>query len=270
MQIAIDFRSMEAHDHGLKRRTPHWLKPVAIGLAAGVFLVGVASPMLHPAGGSTPPAAPVTDLPLHGLPDAARLGWDQLDWAVRQVAAWVIRSGDNRQTAFFIVDKERALLLAFQADGRLVSMTPVLLGSAIGDDSVTGIGDRALEDVLPHERTTPAGRFLAELGSNASGEQVVWVDHHAAVSMHAVRALVASERRTERIESPGAHDNRISFGCINVPLPFFEEVVKPVFQQTRAFVYVMPDTKSLEQVFPGLRVDPRLSRQRLQRDLGQV
>jgi len=261
---------MESPDPGLKPRSTQWLKPVATGIAAGTVLLGLATAVLHPAGGSMPPAGPAAVSQLADLPDAATLGWDALDPAVRQVAGWVIRSGNNRQTAFFIVDKQRARLLAFRADGRLVAMTPVLIGSAMGDDSVTGIGERALEHVLPHERTTPAGRFLAELGSNGLGEQVVWVDHDAAVSMHAVRALVRSERRNERIASPGADDNRISFGCINVPLAFFEAVVKPVFERTRAFVYVMPDTRPLEQVFPGLLLDRLSDPPRLHGYLGHV
>lgn len=32
----------------------------------------------------------------------------------------------------------------------------------------------------------------------------------------------------------------------------FEVFVKPAFTRPRAFVYVMPDTKRLEEVFPGL------------------
>lgn len=182
--------------------------------------------------------------------DPSALGWADLDSAVRRVAHWVVRSGDHRGTEFFIVDKINARLHAFDAAGRLMSMTPVLIGSALGDDSPPGIGDRALEQIRPDERTTPAGRFLSELGSNSLHEQVVWVDHQAAVSMHAVRALVPSERRHERIASPGIDDNRVSFGCINVPSAFFEGFVKPVFERTRAFVYVMPDTRPLDTVFP--------------------
>ncbi len=62
-------------------------------------------------------------------------------------------------------------------DGRLIDTSPVLLGAAPGDDSVEGIGSRPMAKVRPEEKTTPAGRFVAEAGRNASGEEVVWVDY---------------------------------------------------------------------------------------------
>ena len=40
--------------------------------------------------------------------------------------------------------------------------------------------------MLPEERTTPAGRFVAERGQNLRGEDVVWIDYDAAVLMHRV------------------------------------------------------------------------------------
>jgi len=85
----------------------------------------------------------------------------------------------------------------------------VLLGLARGDDSVPGIGERKIAEILPFERTTPAGRFVGERGRNASGEDIVWVDYDAAVSMHRVRATNPKERRLERLASPTPADNRI-------------------------------------------------------------
>lgn len=228
-----------------------WLKPVVQGLAVGAIGLAAIVPAFGPGGWLSTPAAAMNSSSIRPPPDREALGWNVLDPAVLRVASWVVGSEDHRRHPFFIVDKTGARLHAFDADGKLISMTPVLIGAARGDDSAPGIGDRALDHILPAERTTPAGRFLSELGSNSLGEEVVWVDHGAAVSMHAVRALVASERRHERIASPGVDDNRISFGCINVPAAFFEGFVKPAFTRTRAFVYVMPDTKRLEEVFPG-------------------
>jgi hypothetical protein len=130
-----------------------------------------------------------------------------------------------------------------------VASTPVLLGSAPGDDSVPGIGSRPLAEVHPQERTTPAGRFVGERGRNALGEDVVWVDYAAAVSMHRVRLTNPEEHRLERLATPTIDDNRISYGCINVPVAFFETHIRPVFEARRALVYVLPETKSVEQVF---------------------
>jgi hypothetical protein len=48
---------------------------------------------------------------------------------------------------------------------------------------------------------------------------------------------------------PRSQDKRISYGCINLPVAFYEEQVKPIFANQRAVVYVLPEVKSLEQVF---------------------
>jgi hypothetical protein len=110
--------------------------------------------------------------------------------------------------------------------------------------------------VAPFERTTPAGRFLAERGHNARGEDVVWVDYDAAVSMHRVITTNAAERRMERLATPSADDNRISYGCINVPAAFYERHVRPSFAVRNAVVYVLPDLRSLRQVFPAYDAAP--------------
>jgi len=56
--------------------------------------------------------------------------------------------------------------------------------------------------------------------------------------------------------SPTPDDNRITFGCINVPLAFYNKSVRPLFQKKGGYVYVLPDTKPLEVVFPSLRAQP--------------
>jgi hypothetical protein len=131
----------------------------------------------------------------------------------------------------------------------LQGTSPVLIGSAIGDDSFPGIGSRPIAQVKPFERTTPAGRFMAERGRNTSGEDVIWVDYDAAVSMHRVRTNNSKERRLERLATPTADDNRISYGCINVPVVFYERFIRPVFAVRRALIYVLPDLKSAQQLF---------------------
>jgi hypothetical protein len=112
-----------------------------------------------------------------------------------------------------------------------------------------GIGSRPIAEVLPGERTTPAGRFVAERGHNSRGEDVVWVDYDAAVSMHRVLTTNPAERRLQRLASPASDDKRISYGCINVPAAFYEAYIRPAFAAGRAIVYILPEFKSLEEVF---------------------
>ncbi|MCZ8256873.1 MAG: hypothetical protein O9327_14550 [Polaromonas sp.] len=188
---------------------------------------------------------------LHQAPRTADFAGEAASDDARQVADWVVASGDNRRLFFVILDKANTKVFVFEPSGKLRSATPVLIGAARGDDSVTGIGGRPIAEVQPHERTTPAGRFLAEPGRNTLGEDVVWVDYEAAVSMHRVRATEPKERRLERLASPTTDDNRISYGCINMPVEFFEKVLKPAFNASYGVVYVLPEVKSLGEVFPG-------------------
>lgn len=165
------------------------------------------------------------------------------------VANWVADSRDNQKLSFVIIDKKHARVYVFDASAMLIGATPVLLGAAAGDDSVTGIGQRPLNEVLPHERTTPAGRFMGEPGTNTKGEDVIWVDYDAAVSMHRVRITDPKERRLERLASLTTDDNRISFGCVNIPVAFYENVLSPEFKARYGVVYVLPEVKSVLDVF---------------------
>jgi len=169
--------------------------------------------------------------------------------AAQQVALAAVASGDNGAAPFAVIDKRGARLFVFDKDARLLAASPVLLGAAKGDDSVPGIGTRAMKDIRPEERTTPAGRFVTEPGVNAAGEDVVWIDYDAAVSMHRVRTANKSERRLERLASPSIEDNRISYGCVNVPARFYDQQVKPLFGNRKGLVYVLPETTTVEHRF---------------------
>jgi len=103
--------------------------------------------------------------------------------------------------------------------------------------------------VRPEDRTTPAGRFVAALGRNFRGEDVVWVDYDTAVSLHRVITTNPKERRLHRLATATPKDNRISYGCINVPVAFFETIVSPAFAGTEGIVYVLPEVLSAREVF---------------------
>jgi hypothetical protein len=168
---------------------------------------------------------------------------------VRHIADWSLESGDNHGLPYAIIDKTAARLYVFKPDGTLRGAAPVLLGIAKGDDSVPGIGDRPLSAMPPEVRTTPAGRFEVSMGLNAHGKTVVWVDYDAAVSMHRVINTNPKERRPHRLETPTPLDNRISYGCINVPIKFFDDVVEPSFEGTDGIVYVLPEVHAIQKMF---------------------
>jgi hypothetical protein len=155
----------------------------------------------------------------------------------------VVSTRDNASAPFIVIDKTAAQLWVFDARGDPRGTTPVLLGAARGDHSVPGIGQREVAQILPHERTTPAGRFVGERGRNLDGEDIIWVDYDAAVSMHRVRATKRSERRLERLASSTPRDNRISYGCINVPALFYDRWLAPIVMTARPVVYVLPEAR---------------------------
>lgn len=223
------------------------------GVCVGLAALAIGLPAAHwlrtqpaPAPGIPDSAGAAALLPRH-----ADFSGEAASDDARFIANWVTDSGDNRQLSFVIIDKKSARVFVFNSAGRLLGAAPVLLGAASGDDSVPGIGQRPLAQVRHEERTTPAGRFMGEPGRNLSGEDVVWVDYDAAVSMHRVRATNPKERRLERLASPTSGDNRISFGCINMPAAFYENVLSPQFRARHGVVYVLPDVKPVRQVFAG-------------------
>jgi hypothetical protein len=167
----------------------------------------------------------------------------------RYVVQWVQGTRDNDGMPYAVVDKKAARLYVFDAAHRLVGSSTVLLGAAVGDESAPGIGAKDPKDMLPHELTTPAGRFVSEPGRNLDGEAVVWVDYDAGFAIHRVRPGASLPGRLRKLDSAGTADNRTSLGCVVVPQAFYESVVSRVLGQRRGVVYVMPETRPVRTVF---------------------
>jgi len=223
----------------------------ALLVSAAALVVAIPSTVSSDPVGVTSPVVISTATTIQ-IPAAARFadfGQEPASLEARHIADWIADSGDNMGADFVIVDKKFARLFVFDRNARLLGSSPVLLGAARGDDAVPGIGTRPIEQVRPEERTTHAGRFVGERGRNMQGEDIVWVDYDAAVSIHRVRATKPAERRLERLATPTADDNRISYGCINVPVVFYETYIRPVFATHDAVIYVLPEVKSALQVF---------------------
>lgn len=233
----------------MARNRPH--DGLRRGLLAGVTVLILLVPPGQPSD-ATAAAADTTTAPHDIVQLRVRLadfGGATPGADARHLADWIADSRDNAGAHFVIVDKKHATVFVFDAAAHLRGSSPVLLGSARGDDSVAGIGSRPIAQVQPHERTTPAGRFVAERGRNTQDEDIIWVDYDAAVSMHRVRTTNAQERRAERLATPSVDDNRISYGCINVPAVFYDTHIAPAFAVSRGLVYVLPEIKPVRQVF---------------------
>lgn len=172
--------------------------------------------------------------------------------AVR-VRDWVAASRDNHGLPWVVIDKAEARLFLFDAAGKQVADAPVLIGIAKGDEASPGVGDKRLADLGPAEKTTPAGRYLAKFGLPVGGERILWVDYATSVAIHTIPADAdPREKRRDRMLSATAEDNRVTFGCINVPRKTWA-VIRPMFRKG-GYVYILPDAKPIEDVFPRLRV----------------
>ena len=181
-----------------------------------------------------------------------KVSWDRASALSRDAQTalqHVLQDADNAGAPFIVIDKRRARMWVFDAEGHPRGSTPVLLGFARGDDTVPGIGEKPLAKVRPGERTTPAGRFVGEHGRNLKGDDIIWVDYDAAVSMHRVKDVHRSDKREQRLRSRSIADNRISYGCINIPKAFFDQVLKPVVGGARPVVYLLPETRPVASIF---------------------
>jgi hypothetical protein len=231
--------------------------PLVASRAFGVMVAVAAANMVPayaaPPTAITPPASVVPrSVGSAQFRDEAKSG------DARDTANWVVMSQDNHALPFVVIDKVNAKVFVFDAAGTLRGAAPALLGMAQGDDSIPGIGQRKLATITPAERTTPAGRFEAALGRDLE-QDVLWVDYDAALSLHRVIAGRRQDHRAERLSSVTASDNRISYGCINVPAKFFDDIVKPLFVATVGIVYILPETKPLRTVF-AVPISSRASR----------
>lgn len=179
----------------------------------------------------------------------------------RHIADWAVHSGDHQRLPFIVLDKVHATAAAFDASGQLIAITPVLIGMGIGDAFAPGVINMDMYQTLPSQRITPAGRFFAEEDRNLKGQRVLWVDYDAGIAIHKLSSKKTKQRRHDRMASASAVDRRITFGCINVPPAFYEQVVSPGFRPKGGIVYVLPDVTPLKSVFRSYEVAPTYAQQ---------
>jgi hypothetical protein len=167
----------------------------------------------------------------------------------RYVAQWVVDSRDNRGKPFVIVDKKAAKVFIFGPGGAMVGAAPALLGMAVGDHAVAGVGALPPSRIPRADRTTPAGRFETEAGINLDGEDVIWIDYDAGLAIHRVRPDAAQQLRLRRLASAAPDEHRVSAGCVVLPVGFYENVLKPTLARSNGIVYVLPEMRPVREMF---------------------
>lgn len=217
-------------------------------VAACLLLIGLGLPHVALAQDGSPTAAVPRNVSPPPPMQTADFKGETASPPARAMANWIVQSGDNQGLPFVIIDKANAKVFAFAASGTLKAAAPALLGLAFGDDSAAGIGKRKLATIGAGERTTAAGRFMASLGRDFV-QDILWIDYESGLSLHRVITGNPKDRRFERLASPSPLDNRVSYGCVNVPIDFYDQVVMPLFKGTVGVVYILPETVALEKVF---------------------
>lgn len=212
-----------------------------------------ASPLLSFAA----PLAPYTTTTTAAVSPAAGMVLVSASLDARQALRWVVEAHDNQGLPFVIVDKKGGRIFVFEANGQLRGASPALMGLAPGDHAVPGMEQRSVASLREDERTTPAGRFVSEPGHNLQGEAIVWIDYAAKLAIHRLRPAPTAERRAERLASETPDDNRISMGCVVVPVSFYETVIGPALGKSRGIVYVLPETQPLQRMLGALELSQR-------------
>jgi hypothetical protein len=167
---------------------------------------------------------------------------------VQGVAHWVGDTHDNAGMPYLLVDKTNAQVYFFDPAGHLLATAPALLGMGRGDHLLAP-NDAPMSAIPPQKRITPAGRYMSRLAIDSHGSELLVIDYDASISMHPVVKGTPEEHRAERLASVTSEDNRISFGCINVPPAFYSTFVSPAFTNRMGVVYILPETSSAGELF---------------------
>ena len=193
----------------------------------------------------TPPATPTGR-----RADFRRL---RLSKDAREIAEWVVGSGDNRDLPFIIVDKANARVIAFDAAGRLHGARR---RCSVWRAATTRCRASASADCRhPAGGAHHPGRPLRSGDGSERQRRGHPLGRLRRRHLDAPRAhLNPAERRLQRLATPSIADNRISYGCINLPAAFYDEVVKPLFSAHNGIVYVLPETRPAREVFGVVNV----------------
>ncbi len=148
----------------------------------------------------------------------------------------IVGQNDNQGKQFIVADKQAGTLTMYTASGQQITSTPALFGKTAGD-SVSS-------------KNTPSGRFetkqanVSTEGYGGSAQVLTQNGQNlqlggSSYAIHRVYTKYASENRQGRLDTPTATDNRISLGCINVPVDFYDTYLN---SDQDTVVYVMPET----------------------------
>ena len=148
----------------------------------------------------------------------------------------IVGQNDNQGKQFIVADKQAGTLTMYTASGQQITSTPALFGKTEGDSvSSKNTPSGRFETKQANVRTEGYGGSAQVLTQNGQNLQL----GGSSYAIHRVYTKYASENRQGRLDTPTATDNRISRGCINVPVDFYDTYLN---SDQDTVVYVMPET----------------------------
>ena len=170
--------------------------------------------------------------------------------AAAELLRWIAHTGNNQGRPYVVVDKAQAHVWVLDAQHRPRAHSGALLGIARGDHEVADIRSRDVRFLPASARITPAGRFLSEPGINLQGEEVVWLDYEAGLAMHRLRPGMSQFSRLKRLLGGVASEQRVSLGCVVLPVAFYTAQIQPLLGRAPGVVYVLPENEALSAWLP--------------------
>lgn len=155
------------------------------------------------------------------------------------VNSWVRQTRDNNGQKYIIADKVAGTIHIMDAKGREIATAPALYGKRHGDNMSLGETPAGIFTLKTRPAPTSYGGDLQQFATAPNG------------GIYAIHRVITNnnQRRVARLNSPTASDNRISLGCINIPVNIYNKYLQKGF---KGKLYVLPEQKKLSAVFPGL------------------
>lgn len=163
----------------------------------------------------------------------------------------IVQTNDNQGKQFIVADKQAGTLTVYTPTGQEITSTSALFGKAIGDS-------------ITDKNTTPSGRYdmtrvtnikgndRGQYGTSAQALMVNGKLQENNAGNIAIHKVLPIENRQGRLDSATATDNRISHGCINVPIQWYDTHLD---SNMDTVVYVLPETEAGRTgVFADVRV----------------
>lgn len=151
---------------------------------------------------------------------------------------------------YYIVDKPTATIYAIDKNGKEISSSPVIIGKA-GERANTADMSKPKEGEVT---TTPAGRY--DIGHEDINEEDLSLYHGMVLSLYNTDALKIHItypyeyiKRTDALKTKTVADNRISWGCINVPESFWISSVAP-YTENGSTIFITPDYQTTTTLDP--------------------